>query len=184
MDALFKDLNTRFEEAFTSLQKDLAKVRTGRANLSILDSVKVDYYGTLTPLNQVAQLNVADARMITIKPWEKNLLTVIEKTLVTSQLGLTPNNDGEIIRLTIPPLTEERRKDLVKQVKKRAEESKVAIRGFRRDINDRVGAMEKTKQITEDDKRKGQKRCQDDTDKAIEKVDEMVAKKEKELMDS
>jgi len=158
-------------------------VRTGRANVAILDGLRVDYYGTPTPLHQVASVNAPDPRLITIKPWEKSLIPEIEKLIRSSQLGLNPSSDGEIIRLPMPPLTEERRRDLAKVVKKMAEESKVALRNARRDANEMLKEFLKDKDITEDEEKAGLKKVQEATDGAVAKVDELVAKKEKEIME-
>jgi ribosome recycling factor len=180
---VLKELQGNLDKAIDALKKDLGKVRTGRASVSILDGVRVDYYGTPTPLNQVASLNVPDPRLITIKPWEKSLIPEIEKSIRASQLGLNPSSDGEIVRLPMPPLTEERRKELVKMVKKMAEESKVALRGARRDANEMLKEFQKDKEITEDEEKQGLKKVQDATDSAVTKVDEIVAKKEKEILE-
>ena len=180
---VLKDLQASLEKGIESFRRDLGKVRTGRANLSILDGLKVDYYGTPTPLNQVASLNVPDARLITIKPWEKTLIPEIEKSIRAAQLGLNPNSDGEIVRVPMPPLTEERRKELVKVVKKMAEEAKVAQRGARRDANEMLKELLKDKNITEDEEKAGLKRVQDATDASVAKIDDLVAKKEAEIME-
>jgi len=158
-------------------------VRTGRANVAILDGLRVDYYGTPTPLNQVASVNAPDPRLITIKPWERSLIPEIEKVIRSSQLGLNPSSDGEIVRLPMPPLTEERRRDLVKMVKKMAEESKVGLRNARRDANEMLKEFLKDKDITEDEEKAGLKKVQEATDAAVTKVDDLVAKKEKEIME-
>ena len=158
-------------------------MRTGRANVAILDGRRVDYYGTPTPLHQVASVNAPDPRLITIKPWEKSLIPEIEKLIRSSQLGLNPSSDGEIIRLPMPPLTEERRRDLVKMVKKTAEESKVALRNARRDANEMLKEFLKDKDITEDEEKAGLKKVQEATDAAVTKVDDLVAKKDKEIME-
>jgi ribosome recycling factor len=180
---VLKELQANLDKAIEALKKDLGKVRTGRATVSILDGIRVDYYGTPTPLNQVASLNVPDPRLITIKPWEKSLIPEIEKTIRSAQLGLNPSSDGEIVRLPMPALTEERRKDLVKMVKKMAEEAKVALRGARRDANEMLKEFQKSKDITEDEEKQGLKKVQDSTDGAVTKVDEVVAKKEKEILE-
>ena len=180
---VLKELQANLDKAIEALKKDLGKVRTGRASVSILDGIRVDYYGTPTPLNQVASLNVPDPRLITIKPWEKSLIPEIEKTIRSSQLGLNPSSDGEIVRLPMPPLTEERRKELVKLTKKMAEDAKVALRGARRDANEMLKDFQKDKEITEDEEKQGLKRVQDATDAAVGKVDEIVAKKEKEILE-
>ncbi len=180
---VMKDLQASLEKGIDLFRRDLAKVRTGRANLAILDGIKVDYYGTPTPLNQVASMNVPDARMITVKPWEKTLIPEIEKAIRAAQLGLNPNSDGEIVRVPTPALTEERRKELVKVVKKMAEEAKVALRGHRRDANEMLKDFLKDKQITEDEEKAGLKKVQDATDTAVTKVDDILAKKEAEIME-
>lgn len=178
-----KELEGSLQKGIESLKKELTKVRTGRANTAILDGVKVDYYGTPTPLNQVASMTVPDARLITIKPWEKSLIPEIEKSIRAAQLGLNPNSDGEVVRVPMPPLTEERRKDLVKVVRKMGEEAKVALRGARRDSNEMLKEALKDKAISEDDEKVGLKRVQDATDKHVALVDEILAKKEAEIME-
>jgi ribosome recycling factor len=180
---VMKDLQGSIEKALEAFRRDLTKVRTGRANVAILDGVKVDYYGTPTPLNQVASVNVPDARLITIKPWEKTLIPEIEKSIRAAQLGLNPNSDGEIVRVPMPPLTEERRKDLVKMVKKMAEEAKVALRAHRRDANEMLKSFLKDKAITEDEEKAGLKKVQDATDASVTKVDDITTKKEAEIME-
>jgi ribosome recycling factor len=180
---VMKDLQGSIEKALEGFRRDLTKVRTGRANVAILDGVKVDYYGTPTPLNQVSSVNVPDARLITIKPWEKTLIPEIEKSIRAAQLGLNPNSDGEIVRVPMPPLTEERRKDLVKMVKKMAEEAKVALRAHRRDANEMLKSFLKDKAITEDEEKGGLKKVQEATDASVTKVDEITAKKEAEIME-
>jgi ribosome recycling factor len=171
------------DKGIDALKKDLGKVRTGRANVAILDGLRVDYYGTPTPLNQVSSVSAPDPRLITIKPWEKSLIPEIEKVIRSSQLGLNPSSDGEIVRLPMPPLTEERRKDLVKMVKKMAEDSKVALRNARRDANEMLKEFLKDKDITEDEEKAGLKKVQEATDAAVTKVDDVVAKKDKEIME-
>jgi len=180
---ILKSLQGDLDKGIDAFKRDLTKVRTGRANLGILDGVRVDYYGTPTPLNQVASLNVADARLITVKPWERTLIPEIEKAIRASQLGLNPQSDGELVRLPMPALTQERRQELVKMVKKMAEEARVALRGARRDANEMMKDALKEGAITEDDERKGLKTVQDTMDKAIAKVDEIVAKKEAEILE-
>ena len=180
---VIKDLQGSLDKGIEGFKRELLKVRTGRANLGILDGLKVDYYGTATPLNQVASLNVPDARLITIKPWEKSLIPEIEKAIRNAQLGLNPSSDGEIVRVPMPALTEERRKDLVKLVKKMAEEAKVAQRGHRRDANEMLKDFLKEKTITEDEEKAGLKKVQDATDAAVTKIDEITAKKEAEILE-
>jgi ribosome recycling factor len=184
VDDVLKDLQANLDKATDALKRDLAKVRTGRANLALLDGIKVEYYGTMTPLNQVAALNVPDPRLITIKPWEKSMCGEIEKSIrQRAELGLNPSSDGELVRVPIPPLTQERRKDLVKHIKKIGEEAKVAMRNHRRESNELLKEFEKDGEITEDDSLKGLKRVQEQTDKGIAKVDETLTKKEAEVME-
>ena len=179
-----KDLEGGFAKAIESFKKELSKVRTGRANVSLLDGIKVDYYGTLTPLNQVANLNVPDPRMITIKPWEKSLIPAIEKAIKQrTELGLNPVADGELVRLPIPPLTQERRKELVKLIKSMTEDAKVALRNLRRDANEMLKSLLSDGDITEDDNKKGLKSVQDVTDKNIAQIDDISGKKEKEILE-
>lgn len=182
INELMDDAQTRMDKSIEHLQKELASVRTGRASLSIFDSVKVDYYGTPTPLNQVANLAVPEANLITVQPWEPPMLEVVEKAILSSDLDLNPANDGKILRIPIPPLTEERRKLLVKQVGKMAEEGRTAVRQVRRDANDHLKKMLKDKDISEDDEKRALKDVQDLTDAHIKKVDEIVKNKEQELM--
>lgn len=171
------------EKAIEALKKDFTRVRTGRASVSLLDDLRVDYYGTPTPLSQLGTLSVPEPRMITIQPWEKKLLPEIEKAILKSDLGLTPNSDGSLIRLIFPPMTEERRKEMVKAVKKTGEETKIAVRNMRRDANESLKKLEKEKVITEDQLKRSEKEVQDATDMFVKKVDEIVALKEKEIME-
>jgi len=170
-------------KALESFRRDLSKVRTGRASLALLDDIRVDYYGTPTPLNQVAALAVPEPRLITIQPWEKNLAGEIEKAILKSDLGLNPSSDGQLIRLAFPPLTEERRKEMVKQVKRLGEEAKIAVRNIRREGNDALKKFEKEKEITEDDLKRGEKEVQDVTDDYVARVDKVITEKEKDLME-
>lgn len=170
-------------KALESFKRDLSKVRTGRASLALLDDVRVDYYGTPTPLNQVAALAVPEPRLITIQPWEKNLTGEIEKAILKADLGLNPSSDGQLIRLIFPPLTEERRKEMVKQVKRLGEEAKIAVRNVRRECNDALKKLEKDKEITEDELKRGEKDVQDVTDDYVARVDKVIAEKEKDLME-
>lgn len=181
-DEILKDAKARMKKAADMLRTELSKMRTGRASLSILDDVKVDYYGNPTPLNQVATLNVPDPRMITIQPWESNLISDIEKAIQKSGIGLNPTNDGKIIRLPIPPLTEDRRKELVKHVKGHGEESKVAVRNIRRDANEHLKKLEKEEHVSEDEVKKALNDVQKMTDEFTKEVDEIVSHKEKEIM--
>jgi ribosome recycling factor len=180
---IVKDLEGSVAKAHDSLKRELAKVRTGRANLALLDGVRVDYYGTPTPLNQVASLSTPDARLIVIKPWEKKLIPAIEEAIRKGELGVNPNSDGEVVRIPIPALTEERRRELTKVVKRMGEDARVAIRNQRRDANEMLKEYQGSGDITEDDLQKGTKLVQGVIDKGIEKVDELVAKKEAEIME-
>src|SRR5262245_43702394 len=161
------DAEDGMKKAVESFKRELGKIRTGRANTSMLDGIKVDYYGTPTPVNQVATVQVVDARLITVKPWEKNMIAVIDKAIRASDLGINPVADSELVRLPIPPLTQERRRDLAKVVNKQTEEARVAVRSSRRDAMDMVKDAEKDKQITEDQRKDGEKKIQDITDKYI-----------------
>jgi ribosome recycling factor len=183
LNDVIKDLQANIDKGIEAFKRDLTKVRTGRANLAILDGVRVDYYGTPTPLNQVASLNVADPRLITVKPWERSLIPEIEKAIRSSQLGLNPSSDGEMVRLPMPALTQERRQELVKLVKKMAEEGKVALRAARRDANEMLKDLLKEGGITEDDERNGLKKVQETTDKSVARIDEILAKKEGEILE-
>jgi len=178
-----KDTDEGMMRAVDAFKRDLQKIRTGRANTSMLDSVKVDYYGTPTPVNQVATVQVVDARLITVKPWEKNMIAVIDKAIRASDLGINPVSDSDLVRVPIPPLTQERRKELAKVVNKQTEEARVAVRSARRDAMDMVKDAEKDKQITEDQRKDGEKRIQDLTDKYIAMVDDISKAKEKEIME-
>lgn len=177
------DAEDGMKKAVDSFKRDLQKIRTGRANTSMLDGIKVDYYGTPTPVNQVATVTVVDARLISVKPWEKSMVPVIEKAIRASDLGINPVADSDLVRLPIPPLTQERRRDLVKNVKKMMEESKVAVRAARRDAMDLLKEAEKDKEITEDERKNGEKRVQDLTDRYVGQVDDLAAAKEKEVME-
>jgi len=176
-------LRDKMESSVEALKRELVKIRTGRASLSLLDGISVDAYGSRMPLNQVATLTIPESRMIAIQPWDPQMLAVIEKAILSSDLGLTPSNDGKIIRLTIPQLTEERRRDLVKQIKKISEEFRVAVRNVRREANDTLKNMKKDKEISEDDMFKLQDEAQKETDTFIKQIDEIAAGKEKEIME-
>jgi len=177
------DTEERMKKAVEAIRKELASIRTGKATTSLLDGIRVDYYGTMTPLSQVANISVPDVRLLVIQPWEKKLIPEIVKAIQKSDLGLNPQSDPNVIRLPIPTLTEERRKDLVKLVKKVAEEGKVAVRNIRRDSNDDLKKAEKDKEISEDESRKAQQRVQEITDEHIETIEEMLKKKEQEIME-
>ncbi|MFO0752662.1 MAG: ribosome recycling factor [Thermodesulfovibrionales bacterium] len=183
MQELKKKVADRMTGATESLKKDLASIRTGRASLALLDGIQVDYYGTMTPISQVATLGIPESRTITIQPWEQKLIPEIEKAILKSDLGLTPGNDGKTIRLAIPALTEERRKHLVKVVKKRGEEAKIAVRNIRRDINDELKKTEKEQHLSEDDVKRFHDEIQKITDSYVQKVDEILHHKEKEIME-
>ena len=183
VDDIITDLKSGMDGTIDSLNRELAKRRTGRANVSILDGIRVEYYGTKSPLNQVASLQVPDPRMITIKPWEKSMVSVIEKALQQSSIGLTPNSDGELIRIPIPPLTEERRKELVRDVRRVGEDAKVGLRNQRRDANEMLKEAEKDKDISEDEMRRGLTKVQEITDDFVKKVEGLVEEKEKEILE-
>jgi ribosome recycling factor len=181
--ALRAKATERMDGAIDALKKEFGSVRTGRASLSLLDGIMVDYYGTLTPLQQLASLSVPESRQISIQPWEQRIIPEIEKAIMKSDLGLTPSNDGKLIRIGIPSLTEERRKQLVKVVRKRAEEAKIAIRNIRRDTNEELKKLEKEKHLSEDDAKKSHDEIQKLTDSYITKVDEVLKHKENEIME-
>jgi len=183
INELKKKMADKMEAAINVLKKEFATIRTGRASLSLLDAIKVDYYGTMTPLNQVATLAVPESRLITIQPWDAGVLSDIEKAVMNSDMGLTPTNDGKLVRISIPQLTEERRKEIVKTAKKNAEEGKVAIRNNRRDANEEIKKLEKDKTISQDDLKKSQTKIQEITDKYIDRVDDILKHKEKEIME-
>ena len=173
----------KMEKTLSSLKTDLNKIRTGRASLALFDDIRVDYYGTPTPLNQMATLSIPEPRLITVQPWDASIMGEIEKAILKSELGVTPANDGKIIRISIPRLTEERRKELVKVVKKMAEGAKVAIRNIRREANDQLKGWEKNKKISQDQLHQWMDKVQKSTDQFIEKVDSVLAAKEKEILE-
>lgn len=183
MQAIFDTANEKMNKSINALMNEYATIRAGRANASVLDRVTVDYYGAPTPINQMAAISVPEPRTILIAPWDKNTLRDIEKAILTSDLGLNPQNDGNSIRLNFPPLTEERRRELVKGVSKYGEEAKVAIRSIRRDAIDKIKELKKKSEITEDDQKNAEKKMQDMTDKFCKEIDEIAAKKEKEIME-
>ena len=182
LNSIKKDAQTRMQKSVDLLETDLMKLRTGRANAALLDHVKVDYYGSETPISQAATVTVDDARTISITPWDKGMVGAIEKAIMTSDLGLTPNTAGQTIRIILPPLTEERRRDLAKVVKTEAESARVAIRGVRRDANQHIKDLAKDKKISTDDEKRGETEIQKLTDQFVAKVDEAAAAKEKELL--
>ncbi|MCX7991629.1 MAG: ribosome recycling factor [Proteobacteria bacterium] len=178
-----KATQDKMEKTLEHLKKEFNKIRTGRAQAGILDDIKVDYYGQTMPITQLATVNIPEPRMIIIQPWDSSAISAIEKAILKSELGINPNNDGKVIRLVIPPLNEERRKELVKFSKKIAEENKVAIRNERRDAIEKIKSEEKNKTISEDDSKRLQKEIQDLTDSYVKKIDELLALKEKEIME-
>lgn len=180
LDEIVADAKTSMSKAVEAFESDLAKFRTGRASLTLLDGIRVEYYGTLTPLNQVAALKVVDPRLITVKPWDKGLLTEIEKAIVASNLGITPSSDGELIRLPIPALTGERRKELVRQLKKQTEEARVVVRNLRRDANSMIKDVEG---VSEDDQHRSLAEVQKLTDDTVKQLDGLADKKEAEIME-
>jgi ribosome recycling factor len=180
---ILKDIEAKMEKTLSSLKTDLNKVRTGRASLSLFDDIRVDYYGTQTPLSQAATLSVPEPRLITIQPWDTSITAEIEKAIRKSELGLTPSSDGKIIRIPIPRLTEERRKELVKVIKKMAEATKIALRNIRREANEQLKGLEKNKKIPQDQLHQMMEKVQTSTDKYIEKVDAALAIKEKEILE-
>ena len=182
MSDFVKDAEVKMQKSVEAVKADFSSVRAGRANASVLDRVQVEYYGSATPLNQVASISSPDPRQLVIQPWDSSLLREIEKAILTSELGINPQNDGKVIRLTFPQLTEERRKELIKQVRKYSEGGKVAIRNIRRDAMDKIKAAKKKSEITEDDAKDIEKKLQDATDKYIKVLDGETAEKEKELM--
>lgn len=176
-------MKSSMDKTIDSLRKEYQKVRTGRASTALLEDIMVVYYDTPTPINQVAAVAVPEPRVITIQPWEPKMISVIEKAILNANIGLTPANDGKLIRLPLPPLTEERRKEIVKQLKKMAEESKIALRNIRRDAIEAIKKLEKDKKISEDDLKRAEKEVQDVTNGFTAKVDEILASKEKEVME-
>ena len=183
IDSITSEAKDKMDKSVGALKKDLQKIRTGRASLSILDDVRVDYYGTPTPLNQIASLSVPESRLITIQPWDPSAVKEIEKAIMKSNLGLTPSSDGKIIRITIPPLTEDRRKEIVKQVNKTCEDYRIAVRNIRRDANDSLKSLKKDGDASEDDVSKGFDEIQKLTDEHIKQIDEIYKDKEKEILE-
>ncbi|WP_058535080.1 ribosome recycling factor [Legionella saoudiensis] len=178
-----QDSERRMKKTIESLQADMTKIRTGRANVGLLDHVQVDYYGTPTPLNQIANITASDSRTIMVTPWEKSMVAAVEKAILTSDLGLNPSTAGAAIRVPMPPLTEERRKELIKVVRNEGEQGKVSIRNIRRDANNQLKDLVKDKSISEDDERRAVEVIQKLTDKYIAEVDVLLANKEKDLME-
>ena len=183
MEELFKDTSGKMSRSLEAFRKELGKVRTGRASFSLLDGVKVDYYGTPTPLQQVGTLSVPESRLITVSPWDAKMIGPIEKAIQASGLGLNPSNDGKVVRIPIPPLTEERRKDLVKVVRKMAEDARIAVRNIRREGIERIKEKEKKKEISEDMMKRWQDKVQKETDSFVKKIDEILKTKEQEILE-
>jgi ribosome recycling factor len=183
IEDIFEDLKVRMEKTLESLGRDFKKLRTGRATPAILDNIKANYYGTQTPLAQMASISAPEARLLVIQPWDATALPEIEKVILKSELGLTPQNDGKVIRISIPPLSQERRKELSKLVKKNAEEAKVAVRAIRREANDTLKDLKKSKDISEDDQAKAEVQVQKITDGYIEKIDKAASAKDKEILE-
>ena len=183
IDSILLDAEDRMEKALAALDREFAKLRTGRATTALVDGIKADYYGTPTPISQMASVAVPDSRTLTIQPWDKGGIALIEKAILKSDLGLTPVNDGKVIRIMIPPLTEDRRKELVKVARKYTEEAKVAVRNVRRDANDSLKKLEKDKAISEDEQKKASEDVQKLTDKFVADADKKCAAKEKEIME-
>lgn len=183
VNELIKQTEERMKKAISALRSEFTTVRTGRASAAFLDRVVVDYYGTETPVNQLATVSVPEARLLIVQPWDKNIIDPIEKAIMKSSLGLNPSNDGNVIRVPVPPLNEERRKELVKMVKSMSEEARVAVRNIRRDMNDSFKSSEKAGEISEDEMRRLQTEVQKSTDKFIAEIDEMLRHKEEEIME-
>ncbi len=183
VEDVIKNLRSEMEETVVALRRELAKTRTGRASTALLEGITVEYYGAQTPLNQLATVSAPEPRLLVVQPFDRNVIADIEKAIMQSDLGLTPSNDGKLIRVPIPELTEDRRKELVKHVRKVAEDYRVSARNHRRDANDMLKVMEKDKDITEDDHRKGQEKTQELTNQFIEKLDEVLKAKEEEIME-
>ncbi len=183
MNELFKDAERRMKETVDHLRRGYARLRAGRANPAILEGIKVSYYGQLLPLNQIASITVMEGRILVINPWDSNVLSEIEKAIISANLNLTPKREGKVLKIEVPPLSEERRKELVKLAKQMAEETKIHIRNIRREFIEKIREMEKNKQITEDDRRRGEDQIQKITDKYNEEVDKALKEKEKEILE-
>lgn len=183
LELVYEETREKMENSIAALNKALKRVRTGRASLSLLEGIRVDYYGTQTPIDQTASVAVPESRLLTIQPWDASIIKDIEKAILKSDLGLTPSNDGKIIRISIPPLTEDRRKELVKVVNKTGEEAKVSVRNARRDSNETIKKMKKDGDVAEDEAFKAQDKVQEITDGFVKKVDEICEEKEKEILE-
>jgi len=183
MDTVFDQAKHKMDVSIEHLTKEFAGVRTGRASVGLLEGINVDYYGTETPINQVANVSTPDPLTISIQPWEQKMIAAVEKAILASDLGLTPSNDGKVVRITMPPLTEERRRDLTKHVRKVAEDTKIAMRNVRREAIEQIKKLEKEKTVSEDDAKRGNEKVQKIIDEHIAQVDKITAEKEKEIMD-
>lgn len=181
--SILKEAEDRMKKAVEVVRQEFSKIRTGKATTALLDGVKVEYYGTPTPLNQVANVSTPDVHTITVQPWEKSMVPVIEKAIIAANLGLNPTTDGTVVRVPIPPLNEERRKELVKLVKKFAEDGRIAIRNIRRDCLEHLKKAEKNEHLSEDERKRGEQEAQKMTDKFIKEIDALIAQKEKEIME-
>lgn len=182
IDSLYKETQAKMEKTLQAVKQELAKIRTGRAHPSLLDHIKVNYYGSEVPLSQVASISVEDARTLAVTPWERNMVSVIEKAIMESDLGITPRTAGTVIRVPLPPLTEERRRELIKVVRAEAEHGRIAIRNLRRDANAELKEALKEKRISEDEERKAEERIQQLTDQYVKKIDQLLAEKEADLL--
>ena len=183
IDEVLSEAKAAMDKAIKALRKEMTKVRTGRATVTLLDDIRIDYYGVPTPLSQVATLAAPEPRLLTVQPWEKNLISDIERALFKADLGLTPSSDGQLIRLPVPALTEERRREMAKIIKRMGEDAKVSVRSARRDANDTLKMLEKEKEITEDDHKRAEKDVQQLTDDFVASIDSVVEKKDKEVME-
>ncbi len=183
MDKVIKNAEEKMKKTVQHLETEFSEIRAGRANPAVLDKVRIDYYGTPTPINQVAAVSVSEARTLTIQPWDKSLLRVIEKAVQKSDIGINPQNDGSIIRMVFPPLTEDRRKEIKKDIATMGEEAKVAVRGIRREAMEKIKALKKKSEITEDDQKTAEKKIQDITDAQIKNIDKATEKKQKQIME-
>ncbi len=182
MNTVIDNAKSKMKKSINHMLEDFAAIRAGRANPNVLDKVKIDYYGAPTPITQVAAVSVAEARILVITPWDKSTLKMIEKAIQASDVGINPQNDGQVLRLVFPQLTEDRRKEIVKDIKKMGEDCKVSVRSIRRDAIDKIKAMKKAGDITEDDQKQGEEKVQKITDKSVKEIDEYVAQKEKEIL--
>ena len=183
MDKVIKNTEEKMKKSVEHLETEFSEIRAGRANPAVLDKVRVDYYGTPTPVNQLAAVSVAEARTLVIQPWDKSLLRSIEKAIQKSDIGINPQNDGSVIRMIFPPLTEDRRKAISKEIATMGEEAKFAVRGIRRDAMEKIKALKKKSEITEDDQKTGEKKIQEITDAQIKNIDALTAKKQKQIME-